>query len=148
MAFIPDNPWYLEENTDHNTLYPRATMICMNLCMVCNIESDDKTFVINTRSTYPSFLFVTCKNDYCINKTKVGLSHFYKNYNEAIMLSSDEFENCNILRSNGEVDNGWVVDSFVTSDKGIYGLCVVHRQKALNKTVKYEDFHIIYFRDV
>ncbi len=140
MAYIPHNHWYIDLNVENNRVHPKATLISVNMCMACHQDCDNNKIGINTMSQFPSFNFICCKNKDCIEKTKVGLANFYKNYGNYIMLFHDELVNVKVPRSNGDVEEGWTVSGFFTNHLGVASIYVTNRSKAIYKSVQYADF--------
>ena len=142
MPFIPQCKWYMDIDIKDNEVFPRATMICMNTCMACGkYEGYPERTYINTLSNYPSYTFVTCNSRECAKKVMKGMAHFYKTYGQYIMLFSQDLgDDCIVVRTSGDVESGWSIKGFYTSEEGVDKIFVSNMEKGISKAVPYDDF--------
>ncbi len=141
MPFIPQCKWFMDIDTKDNEVVPRCTFIAVDTCMACGrCEGDPQRTYINTYSEYPSYMFITCKSKECVQKTMVGMADFYKNRGEYIMLFDPILSNCMVVRTSGDVEDGWSARGFYVEDEGVTRIYMLNAQKGISKVISYEDF--------
>lgn len=141
MAFIPQCKWYMDVDTSNNHVIPRSTMIPGNMCMACGkYDEETERAYINTMSNYPSYIFITCKSKQCVKETMIGIAHFYKTYGEHIMIFNRKLNDCTVERSNGNIESGWSLKGFYTSEEGVNKLLMINVKQNISKIISYEKF--------
>jgi hypothetical protein len=117
-----------------NFIFPRRTFVELQ-CSVCNSidynEYDTKSL------TTPSFVYCICSNKKCREIISKSLEKFVRS---GLYSFGDIFNKfpARVIRSSGDIDEGWNVDGFWFSEDNNYDVQL--SKDSLTKTVTRKDF--------